>query len=75
MAEPNRRILHLENGQSELITVNGVPCRFIRRDLGPTQNIEFQACVNGYAAGSRGAHVAQLSFWPEHRTEPMWEVV
>lgn len=30
---PNRRILHLENGQSEHITVNGVPCRFIRRDL------------------------------------------
>lgn len=70
----NYRILHLENGQSEHITVNGVPCRFIRRDLGPTQNIEFQAGVNGYTAGSRGKDIAQLSFWPEHRTEPTWDI-
>lgn len=71
---PNRRILHLENGQSEHITVNGVPCRFIRRDQGPTMNIEFQAGVRGYTAGGRGPDIAQLSFWPQERTEPTWEI-
>jgi hypothetical protein len=72
---PNHHIVHLENGQSLLLSINGVPCRVIRRDAGPTQRIEFQVCVRGYAAGSRGSDVAELSFCPENRTEPMWEIV
>lgn len=71
----NEICLKLLPGESQLLTVNGVPCRFIRRDLGPTERIEFQACVDGYASTSRGSNVAQLSFWPMNRTEPMWEVV
>lgn len=63
------------NGDELRFMLNGVECRFIRRDLGPTVNIEFQACVQGYMACSRGAHVAQLSFWPHMRTEPMWNIV
>lgn len=75
MPAPNHRIIHLENGQSELLTVNGVQCRIIRRDSGPTERIEFQAAVRGYTAGSRGAETAELTFWPGNRTVPIWEIV
>lgn len=62
----------LENGQSIVMTLNGVQCRLVRADVNGVEVIEFQVAVTDHVVTHHHPHIAGIAFCPKLAADLKW---